>query len=92
MAKSSTQAASDQRLDDRASGGDREALGELYDRHVMPVYQHVYCMVNDREAAEDLTAQTPPRRWARTPPVPGLSTSMAAMWPWGTAPARTWTA
>ena len=49
MAKSSTRAASDQRLDDRASGGDREALGELYDRHVMPVYRHVYCMVNDRE-------------------------------------------
>jgi len=58
MAKSSTRAASDQRLVDRASGGDREAFGELYDRHVMPLYRHVYCMVNDRQLAEDLTAQT----------------------------------
>jgi RNA polymerase sigma-70 factor (ECF subfamily) len=58
MAKSSTRAATDQRLVDRASGGDREAFGELYDRHVMPVYRHVYCMVNDRQLAEDLTAQT----------------------------------
>jgi len=58
MAKSSTRAATDHRLVDRASGGDREAFGELYDRHVMPVYRHVYCMVNDRQLAEDLTAQT----------------------------------
>ena len=58
MAKSSSRVASDQELADRASEGDREAFGELYDRHVMPVYRHVYCMVNDRQAAEDLTAQT----------------------------------
>ena len=58
MAKSSSRAASDQELADRASEGDRGAFGELYDRHVMPVYRHVYCMVNDRQAAEDLTAQT----------------------------------
>jgi len=58
MAKSSTRAATDQMLVERARGGDREAFGELYDRHVMPVYRHVYCMVNDRQLAEDLTAQT----------------------------------
>ena len=58
MAKSSTRAATDQRLVDRASGGDREAFGELYDRYVTPVYRHMYCMVNDRQLAEDLTAQT----------------------------------
>jgi len=58
MAKLSTPAASDQRLVDRASGGDREAFGELYDRYVSLVYRSMYCMVNDRQLAEDLTAQT----------------------------------
>jgi len=58
MATTSFRAAGDQRLVDRASGGDREAFGELYDRYVMPVYRHMYCMVNDRQLAEDLTAQT----------------------------------
>ena len=58
MAKLSTPAASDQRLVDRASGGDREAFGELYDRYVSLVYRSMYCMLNDRQLAEDLTAQT----------------------------------
>ena len=58
MAKSSTRAATDQMLIERARGGDREAFGELYDRHVTPVYRHMYCMVSDRQLAEDLTAQT----------------------------------
>jgi len=58
MAKSSTRAATDHRLVDRASEGDREAFGELYDRHVMSMYRHVYCTVNDRQLAEDLTAKT----------------------------------
>jgi len=58
MATTSFRAAGDQRLVDRASGGDREAFGELYDRYVRPVYRHMYCMVNDRQLAEDLTAQT----------------------------------
>jgi RNA polymerase sigma-70 factor (ECF subfamily) len=58
MAKSNTRAASDQTLVDRASGRDREAFGELYDQYVMSVCEHMYCLVNDRQLAEDLTAQT----------------------------------
>jgi len=57
MAKTGLQPTKDQSLVSRASGGDREAFGELYDRYVTPVYRHMYCIVNDRQLAEDLTAQ-----------------------------------
>jgi RNA polymerase sigma-70 factor (ECF subfamily) len=48
----------DETLVDRATAGDREAFGELYDRCVRRVFRHVLYMVNDVDLAEDLTEQT----------------------------------
>ena len=42
----------------RATAGDREAFGELYERCVRRVFRHVLYMVNDVDLAEDLTEQT----------------------------------
>jgi RNA polymerase sigma-70 factor, ECF subfamily len=44
---------------------DREssAFAELYDRHVVRVYRHIYYLVNDAREAEDLTAQTFLKAW-----------------------------
>jgi RNA polymerase sigma-70 factor (ECF subfamily) len=48
----------DETLVDRATAGDREAFGELYDRCVRRVFRHVSYMVDDVDLAEDLTEQT----------------------------------
>jgi RNA polymerase sigma-70 factor (ECF subfamily) len=45
------------RLIEKAKRGDRQALGELYNRHVDVVYRYVYARVKDAATAEDLTAQ-----------------------------------
>jgi len=42
----------------RASGGDREAFGQLYERHSLRVFRHAYFLTGDLTLAEDLTAQT----------------------------------
>jgi len=42
---------------------DQEAFAQLYDRHVVRVYRHIYYMVNDSNTAEDLTAQTFLKAW-----------------------------
>lgn len=47
----------------RAIRRDQEAFGELYDRHVVRVYRHIYYMVGNAADAEDLTAQTFLRAW-----------------------------
>lgn len=47
----------------RAIEKDQEAFGELYDRHVVRVYRHIYYMVGNAAEAEDLTAQTFLRAW-----------------------------
>jgi RNA polymerase sigma-70 factor (ECF subfamily) len=47
----------------RAIQKDQEAFGELYDRHVVRVYRHIYYMVGSAPEAEDLTAQTFLRAW-----------------------------
>jgi RNA polymerase sigma-70 factor (ECF subfamily) len=47
----------------RAIRKDQEAFGELYDRHVVRVYRHIYYMVGSAAEAEDLTAQTFLRAW-----------------------------
>jgi RNA polymerase sigma-70 factor (ECF subfamily) len=51
----------------RAIEGDQEAFGELYDRHVVRVYRHIYYMVGNAAEAEDLTAQTFLRAWEAVP-------------------------
>lgn len=48
----------DEILIDRATAGDREAFGELYERYINRVYRHVFYMVNDVDVAQDLTEQT----------------------------------
>lgn len=48
----------DEILIDRATAGDREAFGELYERYISRVYRHVFYMVNDVDIAQDLTEQT----------------------------------
>ncbi len=48
----------DEPLIDRATAGDREAFGELYERYINRVYKHVFYMVNDVDVAQDLTEQT----------------------------------
>jgi RNA polymerase sigma-70 factor (ECF subfamily) len=47
----------------RAIGKDQAAFAELYDRHVVRVYRHIYYLVNDTREAEDLTAQTFLKAW-----------------------------
>jgi RNA polymerase sigma-70 factor (ECF subfamily) len=47
----------------RAIQRDQDAFGELYDRHVVRVYRHIYYMVGNAAEAEDLTAQTFLRAW-----------------------------
>jgi len=39
----------------QASGGDREAFGELYDRYVKRIYNYIYYRTNNPFDAEDLT-------------------------------------
>lgn len=47
----------------RAIQRDQDAFGELYDRHVVRVYRHIYYMVGNAAEAEDLTSQTFLRAW-----------------------------
>jgi RNA polymerase sigma-70 factor, ECF subfamily len=42
----------------RASKGDREAFGQLYERHSVRVFRHAYFLTSDVSLAEDLTGQT----------------------------------
>ena len=51
----------------RAIERDQEAFGELYDRHAVRVYRHIYYMVGNAAEAEDLTAQTFLRAWEAIP-------------------------
>jgi RNA polymerase sigma factor (sigma-70 family) len=45
----------DRELLARAAAGDRGAFGQLYDRHVRPVYWQAYSVVGDAGEAEDVT-------------------------------------
>lgn len=47
----------------RAIEKDGSAFAELYDRHVVRVYRHIYYLVSDAREAEDLTAQTFLKAW-----------------------------
>lgn len=53
----------ERRLVLRAIERDAEAFADLYDRHVVRVYRHIYYLVNDAREAEDLTAQTFLKAW-----------------------------
>jgi RNA polymerase sigma-70 factor, ECF subfamily len=47
----------------RAIERDGGAFAELYDKHVVRVYRHIYYLVNDTTTSEDLTAQTFLKAW-----------------------------
>jgi RNA polymerase sigma-70 factor (ECF subfamily) len=47
----------------RAVERDANAFAELYDKHVIRIYRHVYYLVSDPTTAEDLTAQTFLKAW-----------------------------
>lgn len=49
----------------RAAAGDRSAFGQLYDRHVRPVYWQAYSVVGDDREAEDITQDTFVTMWRR---------------------------
>ena len=49
----------------RASAGDRAAFGQLYDRHVRPVYWQAYAVVRDQREAEDVTQDVFITTWDR---------------------------
>jgi RNA polymerase sigma-70 factor (ECF subfamily) len=53
----------ERRLVECAVARDQAAFAELYDRHVVRVYRHIYYLVNDPREAEDLTAQTFLKAW-----------------------------
>lgn len=46
----------DVQLASRAQRGDREAFGQLYDKHVRAIYRYVYYRTFDKETSEDVTA------------------------------------
>lgn len=51
----------------RASRGDSEAFGRLYDLHLDAVYRYVYYKVSNASEAEDLTAQIFLKAWEAMP-------------------------
>lgn len=53
----------EKQLVQRAIEKDGAAFAELYDRHVVRVYRHIYYLVNDTRETEDLTAQTFLKAW-----------------------------
>jgi RNA polymerase sigma factor (sigma-70 family) len=50
-----TTAPGDADLLERAANGERAAFGQLYDRHVRPVFWQAYAVVHDADEAEDIT-------------------------------------
>src|SRR5436309_1292299 len=55
--------ASDEQLMARVGGDDTAALGELFDRHHLPLFAFLLRVVNDRAAAEDLAQEVFWRLW-----------------------------
>jgi len=51
----------------RASQGDSDAFGKLYDLHLDTVYRYVYYKVSDPSEAEDLAAQVFLKAWEAMP-------------------------
>ncbi|HEX2988217.1 MAG TPA: sigma-70 family RNA polymerase sigma factor [Chloroflexota bacterium] len=56
-----------QPLVQRASQGDGEAFGKLYDRYLDVVYRYVYYKVGNSAEAEDLTSQLFMKAWEAMP-------------------------
>jgi RNA polymerase sigma-70 factor, ECF subfamily len=56
-----------QQLVQRASQGDGEAFGKLYDQYLDAVYRYVYYKVGNATEAEDLTSQLFMKAWEAMP-------------------------
>jgi RNA polymerase sigma-70 factor (ECF subfamily) len=54
-------------LINRASQGDAEAFGDLYEQHLDDIYQYVYYRVGNHQDAEDLTELTFLKAWKSIP-------------------------
>ncbi len=50
-------------LVERATQGDHDAFGKLYDRFVAKIYRYIFFRIGSRNDAEDLTAQVFLRAW-----------------------------
>ena len=68
----------------RARAGDRAAFGQLYDRHVRPVYWQAYAVLGDATAAEDATQETFVTAWRRLGAIPTADSAL----PWLLVTAR----
>jgi RNA polymerase sigma-70 factor (ECF subfamily) len=51
------------RLVERAIAGDREAFGDLYERHLAAIYRYVFYRVGEAQEAEDLTETVFLKAW-----------------------------
>jgi RNA polymerase sigma-70 factor (ECF subfamily) len=58
MDRSSPVKTDDDQFIARATRGDREAFGRLYEQHAVRVFRHAYFLTGDVTLSEDLTAQT----------------------------------
>lgn len=54
-------------LIDRAIAGDANAFGELYTRHLDPIYRYIFFRVGEQEEAEDLTETVFLKAWEAIP-------------------------
>lgn len=75
----------DRLLLDRAARGDRAAFGQLYDRHVRPVYWQTYGVLRDDREAEDATQDVFVTAWSKIRAVTLVDESML---PWLLVTAR----
>src|ERR1051325_1346317 len=51
------------RLVQRAVAGDREAFGDLYERHLAAIYRYIFYRVGEAREAEDLTETVFLKAW-----------------------------
>lgn len=51
------------RLVTRAIQGDSDAFGDLYERHLRPIYRYIFFRVGSQQDAEDLTEQVFLKAW-----------------------------
>jgi len=54
-------------LIERAVAGDANAFGELYSRHLDPIYRYIFFRVGEQEDAEDLTETVFLKAWEALP-------------------------
>jgi RNA polymerase sigma factor (sigma-70 family) len=77
--------AGDRVLLERAAAGDRMAFGQLYDRHVRPVYWQAYAVLRDADEAEDVTQDVFITTWGKIRQITIVDDSVL---PWLLATAR----